>query len=690
MTIRKPVNYLKIARRLTVQRRGGTIASPAPSMPSRRVDAVRPAAQEPALETSGYKGTRKYALITGPDVLSDLVTVLEDVREVAFDIETYPLDDSNTALDPRRGRVRLISVAAEDGIGGVVDVSKVHPGPLLRTLKNKTLIAHNGKFDLSFLKNRFGYEHEGPVVDTQVLDAVLYYAAGPRERKTGWQGLAKEVRIRSLQDVAKDYLGVELSKDQQTSDFGHADLTEAQVRYALQDAEILISLKERMMRRVLELGLGRVADLEARFLPALAYCENNGFALDTEGWREQAARAAETADAAATECDTLAPPVPEGTGRPVWNWGSNKQVSEALELLGARLPKTDKGNPRTNDAALKAVASPENAARLARALLRHREARKKVSTWGLGWFEPPKRKGEKFDKGHQFVVDGRAFTSFRQIVRTGRMRSSQPNLQNLPPESRRRFVAPPGRMLIVADYKNIELVLAGVVAGEDRLLEAFRRGEDVHSLTAHGMLASDPKRAGRPVAEDEVNQFRSVAKLVAFSILYGSSPKGLAEGMTSKVGVPTSKEDAQALMRNFFEIYPKLQRWFVEEQAKAKAGNDRTRTLTGRMRLLDKEYRFGRWCVKPQLRLNTPIQGSAGDGLKYAVIFAWERRQECPGDPKVVNLVHDEIVVEIDEEYAKAGRAWLERCMIGGMAEVAGPDVPASVEIVVADAWDVQ
>jgi hypothetical protein len=77
----------------------------------------RPEAQEPAPELSGYKGTRKHALITEPDALSDLVAVLEDVREVAFDIETYPLDDSNTALDPRRGRVRLISVAAEDGIG---------------------------------------------------------------------------------------------------------------------------------------------------------------------------------------------------------------------------------------------------------------------------------------------------------------------------------------------------------------------------------------------------------------------------------------------------------------------------------------------------------------------------------------------------------------------------------------------
>jgi DNA polymerase I-like protein with 3'-5' exonuclease and polymerase domains len=540
MTIRKPVNYLKIARRLTAQRRGGAIAPPAPSVPSRRIDVVRPAAPEPAPEPSGYRGTRKYALITEPDALSDLVAVLEDVREVAFDVKTYPQDDSNTALDPRRGRVRLISVAAEGGKGGVVDATKVHPGPLLEILKNKTLIAHNGKFDLSFLENQFGYEHDGLVVDTQVLDTVLYYAAGPRERKTGWQGLAREVRIRSLSEVAKDYLGVELSKDQQTSDFSREELTEAQVRYSLQDAEMLVPLKEKMMRRVRDLGLERVAELEARFLPALAYCENNGFALDVEGWRQQATHAAEEAREAATECDALAPPVSEDMTQEGWNWGSTKQVGEALELLGATLPKTEKGNPKTDDAALKGVTTPEKAARLARAVLRHREAKKKASTWGLGWFDPPKKKGKKFDKGHQFVVDGRAFTSFRQVVRTGRMSSSQPNLQNLPPESRRHFVAPPGRKLIVADYKNIELVLAGVVAGEEKLLEAFRRGEDVHSMTARGMLESDPKRGDRPVTDDEIKDFRPVAKLVSFSLLYGSTAKGLAEGMTNKVGVPTS------------------------------------------------------------------------------------------------------------------------------------------------------
>src|SRR5215207_7969741 len=495
-----------------------------------------------------------------------------------------------------------------------------------------------------------------------------------------------EDRRRSLKDVAADFIGAELDKEEQTSDFGLEDLTDAQVCYSLHDAEILIPLKDAMMERLRDLGLEKVAELEARFLPALAYCENNGFALDTVGWREQALRAKAEAERLWAHCDALSPPGPNRKGQKGWNWRSAKQIGEVFKLLGVSLPKTDKGNDKTDESTLKGVTSPEKAVSLAETLLRLREQNKRAS-WGREWLDLPKWKGKRFDKDHQFVVNGRVHASFGQVIKTGRMRCSKPNLQGLPPEFRRYFAAPPGRKLIVADYKNIELVLAGVVAGEDNLLEAFRRGEDVHSLTARGMLESDPKRAGRLATHEEIKEFRPVAKLVSFSILYGSGAKGLAEGMTNRVGVPTTKEEAQVLMGNFFQAYPRLKSWYVKEHAKAKAGDERSRTLTGRMRLLDKEYRYGRWCVKPQLRLNSPIQGSACDGLKYAAAIAWERRRECPGDPKLVNLVHDEIVLEIDEEHAEVGKVWLERCMLDGMAEVAGADVPTSVEIEIADSW---
>jgi DNA polymerase I-like protein with 3'-5' exonuclease and polymerase domains len=549
-------------------------------------------------------------LVTTPEDLGELTAKVSQANVVGLDIETYPQDDTNAALDPRRGQVRLLQVATQD-VAAAVDVRQVDPTALLEVLREKTLVAHNGKFELSFLKSRFGYEHDGPMSDTQVLDAVIYYAAGPRLEKDGWKGFPKDKpHRRSLADVAADYLDIKLDKAAQSSDFGRDELSEEQVDYALKDAEILLPLKGAMMKRAEELGLERVVDLESRFAPALAYCEANGFALDTEGWREQALKAGEEAERAKEECDALAPPVSEGEDREGWNWASPKQLGTALELLGATMPKHPTGNYKTDDATLKGVTSPEAAARLVKSILRYRGAKKSSSTWGLGWFEPPKKKprGNKFDKGHQTIVDGRVYSSFQQVVTTGRMSSSGPNLQNIPPELRKLFVAPPGRKLLIADYKQIELVTAAVVSREEKLLEAFRRGDDVHSLTSRGILESDPTREGRPVTEEEVRAFRPKAKMVSFGILYGITAKGLARRIENNFGVHISVEEAQGMIDRFLDTYPALKRWYLEECRKAERGDDVTHTLTGRRRLLDvSESYYGYWRANSSLRLNTPI-----------------------------------------------------------------------------------
>jgi len=639
---------------------------------------------------SEHKAAKKCELIADSRRLTELAISLRASDEVALDTETYPQDDTNSALDPRRGLIRLISIAAVGGVGGVVDVREIDPGPLLDALRGKILVVHNAAFDLAYLRRAFGYEHDGPVFDTQVIDSVLHYAAGPRIEKAGWRGFPQgKVYRRRLSEVAKDYLDVELDKGEQTSDFGREKLTPEQVDYTLKDAEVLLPLREAMMRKARELSLERVVELESRAIPAIVYCEDNGFALDVEGWREQARKAAKEAARINDECSALAPPIPEGDDREGWNWSSPKQLGHALELLGASIPRHPTGNYKTDDVALKAIKSPEPAVRLARAVLRYREAKKRASTWGTGWFEPPKKKprGKKFDKGRQIVVDGRVFSSFAQVVKTGRMSSSQPNLQNIPPELRRYFVAPPGRKLLIADYKQIELVTAAVVAREEKLLEAFRRGDDVHALTARAILDSDPNKDGHPVTGEEIRAFRSKAKMVSFGILYGISAPGLAWRMGNTFGVSTTKEDAQGMIDRFLDAYPALKQWYLEERRKADAGDDRTRTLSGRLRLLDIEHRFGRWRSQYRLRLNTPIQGSAGDGFKYAAALLWERRRDCPGNPKVVNLVHDEVVVEIDADKAEAGKGWLQRCMLDGMAEVLGPNIPVSAEITLSDDW---
>jgi len=282
----KPFDYLGRARELRAKlgrERNADLSLTPPPLPntngnghSRSTEAVR--------RVLGYKAAKKCELIADSGRLAQLATSLRTFDEIALDTETYPQDDTNSALDPRRGRIRLASVAAGGGVGGVVDVWEVDPKWLLDALGGKVLVVHNAAFDLAYLRRSFGYEHNGPVFDTQVMDSVLHYAAGPRMEKAGWRGFPQgKVYRRRLSEVAKDYLGVELDKAEQTSDFGREQLAPEQVDYALKDAEVLLPLKEAMIKKVGELGLERVVELESRATPAIVYCEDNGFALDVEG-----------------------------------------------------------------------------------------------------------------------------------------------------------------------------------------------------------------------------------------------------------------------------------------------------------------------------------------------------------------------------------------------------------------------
>jgi hypothetical protein len=166
MAIRKPVDYLKIARQLTAQRRGGTIAPPAPSIPSRRIDVVRPAAPEPAPEPFGFKGTRKYALITAPDQVAELMTYLGTATRVALDLKT-------TGLDPRRDRIRLLTLTTEQG-SWLLDCFEVDPRPLFPILTEKELVIHDALLYLGFLF-QMGFEpgENGSVLDTMLMSQLL-------------------------------------------------------------------------------------------------------------------------------------------------------------------------------------------------------------------------------------------------------------------------------------------------------------------------------------------------------------------------------------------------------------------------------------------------------------------------------------------------------------------------------------
>jgi len=624
-------------------------------------------------------------LVASAEALEEMVETLRTLpteEPIAFDVETYPQDKTASSLDPRRGKVGVISLSSRDNtyvIDRKIFLREDVRAALEATLQGRSLIAHNAPFDLAFIRRDTGYEHRSRVYDTLVLDAMLFYASGPLAEKDSWRGfLTRDKELgykKSLSDVANKFLGIELDKEEQASDWGE-DLTPEMIFYAALDTAVLIPLRDAIVKELDAIGMGRVVDLEARFTPAMSYCSDNGFSLDVEGWRKHAHDAEEALREAKAKCDRLAPNPPEEGWVWSWNASNHRKVGRALELLGAKIEKSQStGNYKTDEAALKAIKRPKKAKELASAILDYRAYEKYVTTWGESWFREPevvskvKTKGKikQGSPGHLQVVDGRVYTKHNQLVATGRGSSKSPNLQNLPENLRGFFVAPPGRKLLVADYSQMEYVAAAYISGDEELLKPLREGVDYHSLTAQMIGTS-----------------RSTAKMVNFALLYGMSAKSLA----SRLDV--TQKTAQKYIHAIQERAPGLGAWCVEQSRKADSGQPYAKTPLGRVRLVDQNYRTYRdtWESNRSQMLNQPIQGGCADGYKLAAALLWERQEEFGGNLLLVNMIHDEFVLEVDEKPAEKDAKLLEDIMKEGMQVAFGNDIPVSVDVNVSERWE--
>src|SRR5215217_7637977 len=296
------------------------------------------------------------------------VLLLTPPPKVGFDVETYPQDKTARSLDPRRGKIGVITLSTKD-LTYVIDRKAFRDPPdteelldaLRSVLSGKPMVAHNAPFDLAFLRRDVGYEHDGPVYDTLVLDAMLFYATGPLAQKDSWRGFVakdkEQGHKKKLSEVAATRLGVTLDKTEQSSDWG-GELSLAMVSYAAEDAAVLLPLNDVLITELENLGMGKIVELEARFTPSMTYCSDNGFAIDVEGWKEHARDAQKALEGAKVECDRLAPEPPEGEAGWEWSWNASnhRKVGKALELLGAKVEKNPKtGYYKTDEAALKDI-----------------------------------------------------------------------------------------------------------------------------------------------------------------------------------------------------------------------------------------------------------------------------------------------------------------------------------------------
>jgi DNA polymerase-1 len=554
-----------------------------------------------------------------------LVTEQRDLAAVRWaldETDTVGLDIETTGLNPRTDRVRLLSLSTERGTY-LIDAFRVDVRALFEHLAEKPLVTHNGAFDLAFLA-REGLA-PGTVHDTMLLSQLLL--AGVHERH-------------KLPLCVQRELGEALDKEEQKSDWSRPDLSPEQLAYAARDAEVLPRLYRVMSTKIQAAGLDRVAEIERRCLPALVWLAGQGAPFDRDTW-SALARQAEAEAAALTErLDTAAGRREGFLGEmATWDWNSPAQVKQALAAAGCLVEDT-------TDEALAAVDHP-----LAALVRDYRGATKRCTTYGQGWLA-------------HVTPDGRVYAQWVQLgSRAGRMSCRDPNLQQVPRGEHRRCVRPPsGRVLVKADYSQIELRIAALVADERRMVEAFRRGEDLHVLTAQRVLG---------VGEVTKAQ-RQLAKAVNFGLLYGMGARGFQVYARSNYGVAMTADEAKSYRAAFFRAYPGLERW----HRSVTDGEVETRTLTGRRRLGVKKFTE---------KLNTPVQGTGADGLKLALALLWERRADCPGAVPVL-AVHDEIVVECEQGRAEAAGAWLKQAMLDAMAPLIDP-VPVEVDVKTAPTW---
>ena len=576
---------------------------------------------------------------------TDLLTKSEDVPALVEEIEAaevVALDLETTGLDPRRHEARLLSVAAGRG-AWVLDLSKCNSMPVLEALWKKTLVIHNAAFDLAFL-HELGYEHEGEVVDTMLLSQLLY--AGLKEKTAN----GKQAAVRhSLVDVCRRELGTGLDKSHQEDEWA-GELSPEMVEYAARDAEVLVALHRKLLGKIEKAKLSRVLQIEQRAQHGILWMTRSGLPFDEARWLELAEEAKKEAARLDERLQEVAPPHPDEKR---WNWNSPQQVKRALSILGVSADNT-------RDETLAGLDNP-----FVRLLREYRKKNGVATRHGKKWL---------YSKdGTERVIDERLYPSWKQIgAATGRMACAEPNLQAIPHGSGHHSCvrAPEGRVLIMADYSQIELRVAAKVAGEEAMLEAYREGKDLHTMTARSITGK------KEVTKEE----RKLAKAANFGLIFGQGAQGLKDYARTNYGVEMTLLEADAYRTRFFETYQGIARWHAATSARLDRGQYDTRTLVGRRRREVRSYTE---------HLNAPVQGTAADGMKMALALLWERSGECP-DAVPILAVHDEIVVECDERDAKKVEGWLEKAMVDGMDAVVNqtePNVPIEVETSVAQTW---
>ena len=614
--------------------------------PPRVATLAMPATHEEALDPA-LAAPGRYDAVLDDVELQAWLARLHAADLIAFDTET-------TSLDAIDAEIVGVSFAVEPGHAAYVPLRHDYPGapaqldraqvlallkPLLEDAGRPKLL-QNAKYDSEVLANH-GIRLAGIAHDS-MLESYVWNATATRH---------------DMDSLAQRYLGYTTIKFEDVAGKGAKQIPFAQVdldtatRYAAEDADITLRLHRALWPRLeAEPDLRGVYErIELPLVPVLARMERRGVLIDADQLRRQsqalAARMHQLMQRAETEA-----------GQP-FNLDSPRQLQAILfDKLGLPVHvKTPGGQPSTNEEALEAI---RDAHPLPGLILDYRLLAKLRSTYT-----------EKLPAMIK-PASGRVHTSYHQAVAaTGRLSSSDPNLQNIPVRSeegraiRAAFIAPPGWVIVSADYSQIELRIMAHLSGDAGLREAFRRGEDIHRATAAEVFGLAPEAVGA----DQ----RRAAKAINFGLIYGMSAFGLAR----QLGI--GRSEAQAYMNRYFERYPGVRVYMerIREQAQRQGY---VKTLFGR-RLYLPEIRArdaARRAGAERAAVNAPMQGTAADIIKRAMIAVDAWLQTRADDAHLIMQVHDELVLEVRLDALQEVRAGL----IERMQDAAALDVPLLVE----------
>ena len=612
-------------------------------------------ADSPAEPVPSQVSDLSVVTITDQAVFNSWLSRLEASPLFAFDTET-------TSLNYMQAEIVGLSFAIEPGEAAYVPLAHLNPGlegqldrdrildqmkPLLESDAVKKVGQHL-KYDANVLANH-GITLRGIAHDT-MLQSYIIDAVGSRHDMGSLALKYLGQRVISFEEVA--------GKGAKQVSFDHVDIEQA-AAYAAEDADVTLRLHEALMPKLeAEATLHEVYQrLELPLVPVLSKIERNGAFVSIEKLRAQSQEIAiRLAELESQACELAGQP---------FNLASPKQLGEILfeKLELPVIKKTPKGAPSTAEEVLVELA---NDYELPAVLIEHRGLAKLKSTYT--------------DKLPEMVDTrtGRVHTSYHQAVTaTGRLSSSDPNLQNIPIRTqegrriRQAFIAPEGRKIVAADYSQIELRIMAHLSSDAGLLHAFANELDVHSATAAEVF---------DVSLDEVTtDQRRKAKAINFGLIYGMSAFGLAK----QIGV--ARGEAQEYIDRYFARYPGVADYMDATRAIAHE-QGYVETLLGRRLYLPEinARNKQRQLAAERTAINAPMQGTAADIIKLAMIDVDAWLTETALDAKMIMQVHDELVFEVADEACET----LCNNVTERMANVIELQVPLLTEVGVGANWD--